>query len=371
VCLLSPASTALADWEARLVARTDPSEPFRAGPIQARLGETAEVIVALVDGRGRVYADADAVALRRRARAPRGPLPEGVVIHWIRVEPRMYHIELDPPNEGNASYSNSVLFGPDHGDWLGFDTLEYDARTLSSSPGIAVESERVSVRAARPTSSHFDRHGDAGSIWLAAEVLLPDGTVVPTASAGDVDRYGLSQNVMRVSFRASDDYIGWLSTYFNVPNVFGSAGSGGRHQSDRYVGADCADVLVGALRASGANVEYTSVSGMRHLADAATDVFVIGEDGIARDQEGAELRLEWGVDVLPGDLLAINYDRYGDALPRSWDHIGALLGDGGSTPNGFLDATDLLRHMGSRVGLVDMPISSQGAITARIWRWDD
>ena len=59
---------------------------------------------------------------------------------------------------------------------------------------------------------------------------------------------------------ASDDFGGWLGTYFGVPYVFGSNGAeGSTHQTDRYTGADCADVLVGARRAAGSRaLAYTS-----------------------------------------------------------------------------------------------------------------
>ena len=47
--------------------------------------------------------------------------------------------------------------------------------------------------------------------------------------------------------------------------------------------------------------------------------------------------------MLPGDLVTIDYVGAGDeALPRAWDHIGALVAD--RNGNGVLDGADTLRH---------------------------
>lgn len=362
-------STGNAEWRAQLVARSAPDEPFRAAPANALVGETVEVTVALVDRRGRVYANVEELALRRRARPPRGPLPEGVEIRWLEVEPRQLHSEHPPPNDGNPHFSNSVLFGPNHGEWLGFDILEYDTVPLRSDVGALDRRDRFELRSAHPNGGHPDR-GGAGSNWYAAEVRLPDGSVVRSPDGGSTDSRGLLRPVLRVSYRASDDYLGWLSTYFNVPNLFGSGGVGENHQTDRYVGADCADVLVGALRASGRDVEYTSVAGIGRLARPVTETVLLHEDGRITDTEGLAVRVLWGSEVQPGDLIAIDYSTIpAEVLPREWDHIGALVRDGGPAgPNGVFDAFDIMRHIGG-LGLEDEALLRHLPIRARVWRW--
>lgn len=331
---------------------------MRLGPRQARVGEEVTVAVAIVE--------------RRRGRITLRPLPDGAAVRWLRIEPRMQHRDTPPPNPGVPVFSNSVLFGPRHGRWIGYDTLEYDQRELAGDRGVTLEGATLRVRAAHPTERGRDVHGGVGSIWLAARVTLPDGREVTTPDARDTDRFGLSAEVMRIGFRGGDDYLGWLGTYFNVPFLFGSAGPPGRHQTDRYTGADCADVMIGGLRAGRRNraVRYVSVSGIGRYSRAVSDVYALGPDGVVRDAEGEPVSLRWGSDVRPGDLLAIDYTTAED-LPRAWDHIGALAADRGpdGRADGILDGSDVLRHMGNG-GLVDQALSRQGSIRFRLWRWE-
>lgn len=355
-------AVAHADFTPRIAARLGDGT-LSTEAVQARLGEPVVLEVVLVDGR-RLLADAPA-RIDGRLLGPRGPLPP-MVVRWLRVTPRMQHVALASPNPGEPAFSNAVLTGPDHGDWLGYDTLEYETSALVEGRGLAIESARVTVTAAHPTDRTHDVHDGAGSFWLAAEVDV-DGRTLRTPDGAVVDRFGLSDRVMRVSFRASDDYVGWLATYFNVPNVFGSSGPGEDHQTERYVGADCADVLVGARRAMGERtLPYVSVAGLGHVADPRSTVLLLGEDGALRDADGPRTMV-WGRDVAPGDL--ITFDFVGAAeeslLPRAWDHVGALVQDDG---DGVLGAGDIVRHM-AHVGLLDQPLSRMGPVRIRVFRF--
>jgi len=356
VCALlawAPAVALAAPTGAHVVLR-GPGEPaFHDGPANARVGELVEATVVLDAPRGRT-----------------APLPDGARVEWHHVEARPMHVSLPPQNPGNATYSNSVLLGPHHGDWIGFDTIEYDDRPLVRGPGIEVDGATARVRAAHPSDAQLDAHGGAGSLWLSAVITLADGTVVRTPGVTDVDRLGLSSRVARVSFRDGDDFVGWLGTYFGVPDVFGSSGGpGSTHQADRYVGADCADSMVGGLRASGRReLTYGSVSSLPQIADEVSGVLAIDRQGVVRDEAGNEAHVRWGDGVRRGDLLVIDYtdDPNGD-LPRAWDHVGALVGDAPGGVRGELDGADLLRNMEPR-GLWDDPLLSQTPMRVRILR---
>lgn len=349
-------SLAAADLRAWVVARTASGELVDA-PVQARVGDEVTLTVALEDEQG-LWADAPVRSGRHRRR-PAGPLPAGLRIAWHRVVPALVHTRTASPNPGIASFSNAVLTGPRHGEWLGYDTLEYDAQPIAASEG---------TPSAALLTLHADRaHGGAGSRWLAAEITLADGRRVRTPDETSVDRLGLTREVMRVSFRTGDDYLGWLSTYFDVPNLFGS--SGGRdHQTDRYVGADCADVLVGGWRAMGHRVAYASVSGVATFATPRTEAFAQTEQGAIVDGEGRALALRWGREIAPGDLVTIDYASPGDdaLLPRAWDHIGALVSD--ADGDGVLSTGDVVRHM-STMGLADEPLAHHGSVRLRVYRW--
>jgi hypothetical protein len=350
VATLSFAAGARAAVDIRVVARTDTGQPFAAGPVQAVVGDAVELTVLCTDGT---------------------PLPAEARIRWLQVVPLMDHRDLTPPNRGNPAYSNTVLYGPDHGSWLGFDTLEYDTIPMVDGGGEPVTAPVLTVTRSTSTVRGLD-HGGAGSNWYAAEVQWPDGEATRTPDGDDLDNLGLSTDVMRVSYRASDDFIGWLGTYFNVPDVFGSAGAtDARHQTERYTGTDCADVLVGAMRAAGhTGIRYTSISGLGTYAVATSDPLLMDADGHSWTGPETRAELHWGEDVFPGDMLAINYeDDVSGSLPRSWDHIGALVEDRGPDgPNGILDGHDILRHVTGH-GLDDRRLETQTPMRYRIWRW--
>jgi hypothetical protein len=153
--------------------------------------------------------------------------------------------------------------------------------------------------------------------------------------------------------------------------VFGSSGGrGASHQADRYVGADCMDLLTGALRAMGrSDVSHASVSAIAQLAEPISDVLVLGDDAVVRDVRGAPVALVWGRDVLRGDAIVLDYsaDPSG-ALPRAWDHVGALVGDGSEGARGVFDAHDAYRNM-THAGVRDVPLAHELPVRVRLWRW--
>ena len=179
----------------------------------------------------------------------------------------MEHTHTPAPNGDIKVYANARVFGADHGRWLGFDRIEYVESSLAPAPGTAT----LALSDARPTAasgadlSAAGRVGEAerlGVMRLAATVELA-GETRATAGAEDVPDGTISAHVFRYSFRSGDGFLGWLTSYYNVPYLFGSAGKGARSQAERYVGADCADVIVAALRRAGLRtLEYSSVAGL-------------------------------------------------------------------------------------------------------------
>jgi hypothetical protein len=315
----------LAVADARIVGREAGSRAWHPGPFHARVGESLE--------------------LRLDA-----PAPAGATVRWFAIAPHMQHVDLPPPNEGIAQYSNSVLFGPNHGRWIGYDTIEYDLVPIGTGERLRID------RHPGPNG-----HEGAGTAFVVARIESGD-TIVSSPSLDARDAIGLAGRVTRVSFRLDDSYLGWLSTYFAVPNIFGSTAG----QVDRYLGADCADVLVGALRAAGKrSMRYTSVGAIGRYARAASEVMTLGEDGVLRGEEGAPIALEFGRDVLAGDFLAIDYSGAGDELPRAWDHIAAVATDAGAS--GRFDPDDLIWHM-TPGGLEITPVDHARPLRLRVWR---
>ncbi|MCU0676899.1 MAG: hypothetical protein MUE69_29435 [Myxococcota bacterium] len=295
-------------------------------------------------------------------------LPSGARTRWLELVPRPEHVDLEAPSPPYRTYTNAQLGGPHHGRWIGQDVIEGDVVPLAI--GTSDETRWRWTPNAR----------ELGTRWLAAEITLPDGRVVKSAT--DIGRGGVTTRALRVSVRADDSFLGWLGSYFRVPYVFGSTPA----QSESYRGIDCADVMVAAQRrVSGRALAYTSVQGLERHAVAVSEPFVLERDGTLRDggTDGTRVPivLRFGVDVRPGDLLAIDYaDDPEGQLPRPWDHVGAVLEDRGpevpgrrgqpptGRADGILGADDLVRHMGLR-GLVDEPLARHGHVRLRIWRW--
>jgi hypothetical protein len=304
--------------------------------VDARRGETIEVFVVAngtLDGRRVVFSDD-----RRRGHV--GWRACDARVEGRRVEPRPQHTTTPAPNASVPVYANAVVLGPDHGKWIGFDRIEYFESALDGDGTTRVVREALASAA----TARAEPWLGLGVMHLAATVHLAD-TAVATAGAEDAPDGTLAARVFRYSFRAGDDFLGWLTSYFNVPYLFGSAGKGARAQAERYVGADCADVLVAALRRIGCKLEYTSVA---DLVDALPRV---------------------SGPVRAGDLYALDYVGYAE-LPRSWDHIVALVEDRGpdGKPDGKPGPEDLVIDSGNADGLKIAPLADQGDVRIAVLR---
>jgi hypothetical protein len=319
--------------------------------VDARAGERVEVFLAAagrLDGRAVIFGDADGRTPWSRCGA--------VDVAWRRIEPRMQHVDTPAPNKSIAIYSNAVVFGPNHGKWIGFDRLEYFETAM------AHKGTRIIVDGAAPTTPATPREGawaQLGTMRLHATVTL-DGKSSSTPGLDDAPDGQIADRVFRYTYRQGDDFIGWLTSYFNVPYLFGSAGKGARSQAERYVGADCADVLVAALRRTGRrDLEYSSVEGLvGSLERVAGPMRLTDAD-----------RLHVGRDVRPGDLLALDYVGVAE-LPRAYDHIVAFVEDRGADgrPDGVLGPEDLVADSGDALGLKFAPLAEQGDVRVTVLR---
>jgi hypothetical protein len=160
-----------------------------------------------------------------------------------------------------------------------------------------------------------------------------------------------------------------MSAFFNVPNVFGSGGNGDSHQTDLFQGADCADVIIGALRAAGVKLAYTSVKGLFAYARPVTGKLMLDATGLRAlvdGHPGDAVRLRFGDDVRVGDIMLIDYVNAQD-LPRTWDHVAVVSADAGT--RGEFDPEDRVMHMGYLYGLTDAPAGSEGPAVVQFLRW--
>jgi len=336
--------------------------------VDARIGETVDVFVAApgrLDGRTVIFGESGD---RSRRSWTAASCPD-VNIGWSSVEPHMQHEGSPSPNKDIAAYANAVVFGEHHGKWIGYDRIEY-----FESPRPALTGWSVHLTDATPSDPIARRRAPnllrLGVMRLKAIIEIGDSTAAtPGAEAAPAGM--ISDHVFRYTFRKDDTFVGWLTSFFNVPYLFGSAGKGKRSQAERYLGADCADILVAALRRSIAPaLQYSSVGELvnrMHVVGKPTSLVPCSDEEPCAQPER---RLHFGKDVQRGDLLAIDYIDASE-LPRSWDHIVAVIEDrspSNGPPDGLLGPEDTVAEIGSADGLKFAPLGDQGHIRIAVLR---
>jgi hypothetical protein len=239
------------------------------------------------------------------------------------AEPRWYQIfpDLDQMYK-NANHP----WEEDPYQWVGLDSIRYLRVERTDLRG-QWEVEPLARPGWDPERSRF-HHRDVGSSWYQVELHAPEGVAISPGLESS-DARGLSPTVMRVSVRGGEGYLGWLTSFFNVPGLFGSVVG----QSEHYLGVDCADVLVAAYhRWKGRPLDKNYNVAM--LVELWPRVLEL-------DLEGGEpsAPVAWGAQVQPGDIVAVRYPGR-----RQYQHIGALYRD--ADGDGLLGGEDLVLHAG-------------------------
>ncbi|HUJ57039.1 MAG TPA: hypothetical protein VLX92_01030 [Kofleriaceae bacterium] len=356
LALLLASRVALAD-RAIVVGRVDRGT-WSDAPTEARRDQKAELSAVVLTRAGKLLAPDGVAPVRIGGKAFAHPSPLAATFHWLAVEPHGFR--TTPASNGATSdyYSNVSTDPRTFGRWLGFDHIDYFERELPDAAPI-IAAEVATDDAVLP---------GLGTLRYKVVLELPDGRTLASPGVEATDTYGILPGVHRVSIRAADDFLGWLTSYLNVPEVFGSAGGGRDNQTDRFDGADCADVMVGAMRRMGrTDLAYTNVAGL-----PAYTTRVSGS--VELDDRGQPERPITG--ARPGDLIRIDYGgELRGYTPRAWDHVVALWQDrsdpagpfkGG--PDGKLDGFDLVIHMGHPHLMIE-PLSAMAPATIDVWRW--
>ncbi|MEI7822610.1 MAG: hypothetical protein WCK55_16980 [Verrucomicrobiota bacterium] len=171
-------------------------------------------------------------------------------------------------------------------------------------------------------------HTDCGSFWFQVEVKR-DGRILRSPGLDESGEKGMSTRVFRLSVRKTDGFLGIVTSYCNVPGLFGCV----PWQSYQYVGVDCVDVfMAAACRRKG--VELKRDWNVAMIVDQWPKA---AESDLSAGVFSNELI--WGRDLKPGYLVVVRY-----AGGKTYQHIGALMGD--MNKNGILDAADTIIHAG-------------------------
>jgi hypothetical protein len=282
---------------------------FSAGDASARM-----VILSSVDG-GPWLSDTAIYPLKgQRVMLKATDMPDGNV-RWYRIFPDIskFYKNAAYPWEENAYQ------------WTGFDKIDYHREELSSFQGQREICPFENQTSGTDRSPYY--HNDVGSFWFQAEVENKSRSE-SSPGIGQSDERGLSPKVFRISIRDGQGYLGYLTSFFNIPGLFGSL----PYQSGNYIGADCADVLMAA---------YNRYKGQITAKDYNVAMLVgkfpkIEEFEIIEGIPDKSVR--WG-NIRPGDFIAVRYQS-----GRQYQHIGALVAD--SDSDGILGPGDLILHAG-------------------------
>ncbi|MEN8136180.1 MAG: hypothetical protein ABFS18_11695 [Thermodesulfobacteriota bacterium] len=233
--------------------------------------------------------------------------------------------------------------------WKGFDKIKYTRKELKNVANkwqISIsnenrQSEETTIDRSGPVAyltrkifsssdyskSQFYNH-DYGSFWYQA-VVTKGVKTFKTPGTKDKDNRGLSPNVFRLSIKDGDDLMGNLTSFFNVPAIFGST----PYQVKNYIGVDCADVLMAAYCITNGK----PIKKDYNVASLTRTLPVIKKAQITNGNP--DKKIYWGKDIQRGNFIAVRYNG-----GRQYQHIGALYKD--SNANNILDAEDMILHAG-------------------------
>ena len=213
--------------------------------------------------------------------------------------------------------------------WVGYGKIDYKKVEIKPfRDKQEVEITHEILEANRPSNTNF-YNAQLGSFWFEVEATLKNGKVIRSRGIREVERKGLSPKVFRLSYMADQSYVGYLTTFFNVPGIFGSM----PYQSRNYIGVDCADVLVAASKVMNkqANTKNYNVSMLVDKLKIKAKFKIV--DGKPNKQ------LQWGADFNVGDFIAVQ----GSEGSRFY-HIGMLYKD--ENGDNILDENDSILNAG-------------------------
>jgi cell wall-associated NlpC family hydrolase len=155
----------------------------------------------------------------------------------------------------------------------------------------------------KPTTSKY--HRDLGTMRYVARVTWKQRRYW-SPGKNHRDKGGVRPGIATVRVRRDNSAVGYMTELMNVPYVYGSSSTSGRladHQTERAVGADCADLIVYGWRRAGRKIDYTWSQGLKSHTRRTAHVAQLLE-GRYREQNG--LPIKFGQDIQVGDIILWN-----------------------------------------------------------------
>lgn len=275
---------------------------------------------------------------------------KNIEIEWFKVEPYMMHEKLkgnDPECLWFKWYTNAHVPGCNKNrGWIDYDQIEYKEIKI-----VNEKNKWIIGADAHPTDILYDINNGLGVMRYKVMVTHYSGDhkqIICSLGKESVNNYGIIPKVHMVNFRKDDSFLGWLSSFFNVPGVFGST----KVQVEEYIGIDCADLITGAYnKFKKKDVSYSNVEGLMKHTKIIIDSKYLHSNGkiSASGDSFADVDIEFGKDVLPGDIIFFNYpENENKKSYGSWDHVGVIYADKGNDgkADGKLNKYDLILHAG-------------------------
>lgn len=245
--------------------------------------------------------------------------PKSKSIKWYQIIPdtSRFYKNANHPWEKNA-YK-----------WTGYGKITYKKVEIKAFRNKQIVEINTAVLQANKPPHNPYYQSKLGSFWFEVEATLKSGKVIRSYGLKNTTNKGLSPKVFRVSYWLGNHYMGYLSSFFNVPGIFGSM----PYQSTNHIGVDCADVLVAAstLMHKRTKVKNYNVAMLTKKLKIKVKTFI--KNGTPRR------KLYWGKTFKKGDFIAVKYSKNG-----RYAHIGLLYND--SNKNGILDKEDKILNAG-------------------------
>jgi len=265
------------------------------------------VVEASVDGKKLYFSDVNDVTLNGKK------LDSKIIKPWVHedIDITWYKVEAEKSSYNNWETGKFVMEVP-----------KYKETKI-------LEGEEWSIIAdANPTDILKDVNDGLGTMRYKVEVFHNNKTI-STPGKNSVGAYGINNDVHRISFRTDDSFTGWMTSFFNIPYIFGNR----VYQVENYIGVDCADLVIAAYRRVGHDIPYTHVTGLYQYSKVIANEKNVKLEGKEFYHKGKPLL--FGKDVKEGDLLVFENSHVGVLYKDKSDPKGEFKGEADGTLNEY------------------------------------
>ncbi|MDP2906601.1 MAG: hypothetical protein Q8O03_01535, partial [Nanoarchaeota archaeon] len=200
-----------------LVSRVN-EEPYSTSHKHVRLEDKVRlglVVEATVDGKKFYFSESNEVIIDDKKEEAKPWVYGDVTITWYKVE-------------AEKSCYNNWWEG-----WFILDTITYKETKIREGKDWSILAD------AKPTEELKDVNEGFGTMRYKVEISY-DNKKSSTPGKKSTNFQGITNDVHKISFRKDDSFTGWLTSFFNLPYIYGNT----EYQVENSIGMDCADFVV-------------------------------------------------------------------------------------------------------------------------------